>query len=175
MGLSSSQARLLNLTARMHQIEYKAAKLEAQKLQMANESTHVYNEYLNALEASKIQYKSLNADGSITYKDATLASLENGLISSYNGEVSSTPFFLRDVKTNGIYISKDYAASIGITSDSETYDGSLNQWLTEKNAPTKVVDVVDHYNTVTDYSVITSVNTVKNSNYQAYTPQYYTL
>ncbi len=31
MGLSSSQARLLNLTARMHQIEYKAAKLEVQK------------------------------------------------------------------------------------------------------------------------------------------------
>ena len=25
MGLASSQARLLNLTARMHQIEYKAA------------------------------------------------------------------------------------------------------------------------------------------------------
>ena len=29
MGLASSQARLLNLTSRMHQIEYKAAKLEA--------------------------------------------------------------------------------------------------------------------------------------------------
>ena len=49
MGLSSSQARLLNLTARMHQIEYKAAKLEAMKLQMANESTRVYEDYLEAL------------------------------------------------------------------------------------------------------------------------------
>ncbi|MCR5266264.1 MAG: hypothetical protein K6E29_06695, partial [Cyanobacteria bacterium RUI128] len=46
MGMSSSQARLLNLTARMHQIEYKAAKLEAQKLQMANESRRVYDDYL---------------------------------------------------------------------------------------------------------------------------------
>ena len=36
MGLSASQARLLSLTARMHDIEYKAQKLEAQKLQMAN-------------------------------------------------------------------------------------------------------------------------------------------
>ena len=34
MGLSASQARLLNLTARMHDIEYKAQNLEAQKLQM---------------------------------------------------------------------------------------------------------------------------------------------
>ena len=49
MGLSSSQARLLSLTGRMHDIEYKAQHLEAQKLQMANESAHVYKEYENAL------------------------------------------------------------------------------------------------------------------------------
>ena len=59
MGLASSQARLLQLTSRMHQIEYKAAKLEAQKLQMANESTRVYNDYLEALDSTKVQYKVL--------------------------------------------------------------------------------------------------------------------
>ncbi|MCR5265121.1 MAG: hypothetical protein K6E29_00830 [Cyanobacteria bacterium RUI128] len=69
MGLSSSQARLLTLTARMHQIEYKAAKLEAMKLQMANESKKVYDEYLDALEATKVQVKVLNSDGSASYKD----------------------------------------------------------------------------------------------------------
>ncbi|MCR5265948.1 MAG: hypothetical protein K6E29_05070 [Cyanobacteria bacterium RUI128] len=69
MGLSSSQARLLNLTARMHQIEYKAAKLEAQKLQMANESRRVYDEYLDALDKTKVQVKTLNNDGSASYKD----------------------------------------------------------------------------------------------------------
>ena len=69
MGLSSSQARLLNLTARMHQIEYKAAKLEAQKLQMANESARVYEDYLEALDATKIQIKKLDNTGAVTYKD----------------------------------------------------------------------------------------------------------
>ena len=69
MGLSSSQARLLNLTARMHQIEYKAARLEAMKLQMANESTRVYEDYLDALDKTKIQIKVLNTDGSVTYRD----------------------------------------------------------------------------------------------------------
>ena len=69
MGLSSSQARLLNLTSRMHQIEYKAARLEAEKLQMANESDRVYNEYLDALDKTKIQHKILTTDGSITYVD----------------------------------------------------------------------------------------------------------
>ena len=61
MGLSSSQARLLNLTARMHDIEYKAQNLEAQKLQMANESTQVYQEYENALNKQKVQFKQIGA------------------------------------------------------------------------------------------------------------------
>ena len=69
MGLSSSQARLLNLTSRMHQIEYNAARLEAMKLQMANESRRVYEDYLDALDKTKIQKKTLNADGSLTYVD----------------------------------------------------------------------------------------------------------
>ena len=75
MGLSSSQARLLTLTARMHQIEYKAAKLEAQKLQMANESRRVYDEYLEALDLTKIQKQTLNNDGSVKYIDATYNNL----------------------------------------------------------------------------------------------------
>ncbi len=69
MGLSSSQARLLNLTARMHQIEYKAARLEAMKLQMANESRRVYDEYLEALDKTKVQVKKLNSVGAATYED----------------------------------------------------------------------------------------------------------
>lgn len=71
MGLSSSQARLLNLTARMHQIEYKAAKLEAMKLQMANESSRVYDEYQEALEATKVQVKAITNDGAVTYNNVT--------------------------------------------------------------------------------------------------------
>ena len=57
------------LTARMHQIEYKAARLENMKLQMANESRRVYEDYLDAMDKTKIQIKHLTTDGSITYKD----------------------------------------------------------------------------------------------------------
>lgn len=76
MGLSSSQARLLHLTNRMHQIEYKAQRIEAQKLQLANDSDKVYQTYLEELEATKIQYKTLQEDGSITFQDATLSKLQ---------------------------------------------------------------------------------------------------
>ncbi len=75
MGLSSSQARLLNLTSRMHDIEYKAQNLEAQKLQMANESTAVYKEYEDALNKQKVQLKSVGSDGSSEYKDASFSSV----------------------------------------------------------------------------------------------------
>ena len=92
MGLSSSQARLLNLTARMHQIEYKAARLEAMKLQMANESTRVYEEYLDALDKTKIQRKSIVADGSNTYVDVTSLA-----------DLATAGIYLCKVNTNGSY------------------------------------------------------------------------
>ena len=89
MGLSSSQARLLNLTTRMHQIEYKAAKLEAEKLQMANESARAYEDYLEALETTKVQYKILTTDGSVSYND--IASYQDfidaGYAIQYNGQI----------------------------------------------------------------------------------------
>lgn len=104
MGLASSQARLLTLTARMHQIEYKAAKLEAQKLQMANESTQVYEDYLEALDATKIQYKVLTTDGSTTYQDINSYSdfLAAGYALDYNGIVYNGSTGYRDDKGNVI-------------------------------------------------------------------------
>ena len=75
MGLSSSQARLLTLTARQHSVEYAAQRLEAQKLQLANESDQVYNTYLERLDASKIQYKRVADDGAIRYDNATFNKL----------------------------------------------------------------------------------------------------
>jgi hypothetical protein len=71
MGLSSSQARLLNLTSRMHQIEYNAARIEAMKLQMANESDKAYDEYLEALDARKVVVKTIHTDGTVTFVDIT--------------------------------------------------------------------------------------------------------
>ena len=97
MGLSSSQARLLNLTSRMHQIEYKAAKLEAMKLQMANESTRVYEDYLNALEKTKVQVKAIQNDGSVTYRDLSNYGefLSAGYALVVNGNVCSDVDTLR--------------------------------------------------------------------------------
>ena len=75
MGLAASQARLLSLTARQHTLEYNAQKIEAAKLQLANDSDDVYNTYLEALDATKIQYKVVETDGTTSYEDATFTKL----------------------------------------------------------------------------------------------------
>ena len=96
MGLAASQVRLLSLTARQHTVEYEAQRIEAQKLALANESDQVYNTYLEALDATKVQYKVVSNDGSTNYNDATFANLAAaGFLFNVNGKVFNN---LDDVK-----------------------------------------------------------------------------
>lgn len=91
MGLAASQARLLTLTSRQHAIEYKAQKLEAEKLQLANDSDQVYNTYLNSLDATKVQYRIVNNDGTTAFSNATFGDLKQaGFLFSVNGVVCNT-------------------------------------------------------------------------------------
>ena len=115
MGLSSSQARLLSLTSRMHDIEYKAQKLEAQKLQMANESTHVYREYENALNMTKIQYKTIGADGSAEFLDATFNSL-----CMFNN-TGAGQYALADTDSGFIYVPQNIADTFDNTASGEDF------------------------------------------------------
>ena len=132
MGMSSSQARLLNLTARMHQIEYKAAKLEAMKLQMANESSRVYDDYLNAIDATKIQYSTISTDGTINYVDAT-----------YNG-MKNQGYELKFADSDKVIIDAATEANLKIAGNNKDYFIALETGrVTETNQ--KVNGVVEIY------------------------------
>ena len=97
MGLAASQVRLLSLTARQHSVEYEAQRIEAQKLALANDSDQVYNTYLEALDATKVQYKVVSNDGSTMYQDATFAKLaESNFLFNVGGVVCAS---LDEVKT----------------------------------------------------------------------------
>ena len=128
MGLASSQARLLTLTSRMHQIEYKVAKLEAQKLQMANESRQVYEDYLIALDSSKIQFKFITTDGSVDYKDITNYNdmLSAGYALNFRGNVYDGTVGWRDANGNNLVAVKmsdeEAKAKLGAAyTEGETY------------------------------------------------------
>ena len=141
MGMSSSQARLLTLTARMHDIEYRAAKLEAQKLQLGNDSRRVYENYLRALDAKKVQFKTLTSNGSVTFTDATLAALENGSVNGYDGITSQKTYLLQNAETGTLFLTKDFADQYGIQASNGTEIGTLEQWLDENDCPTRKVKV----------------------------------
>ena len=57
MGMAASQARLLPLTARMHEVEYQAQSIQNAKIQLATQSDQVYQNYLEALDATTLTIK----------------------------------------------------------------------------------------------------------------------
>ena len=70
MGLSASQARLLSITARMHDVEFQAQQIMNQKVELATQEDAAYEDYCAALDAKKI--KVAFGDGNTTkFVDAT--------------------------------------------------------------------------------------------------------
>lgn len=57
MGMAASQARLLTITARLHDVEYQAQSIQNAKTQLATQSDAVYQEYLEALDATTLTIK----------------------------------------------------------------------------------------------------------------------
>lgn len=55
MGMAASQARLLTLTSRLHDVEYKAQNIESQKIALATQKDELYQNYCDALDAKKFR------------------------------------------------------------------------------------------------------------------------
>ena len=144
MGMSSSQARLLSLTGRMHDIEYKAQKIQAQKLQLANESDRVYDDYLESLDKQKVMTKILNSDGSLTNTPLT-----SNLIYTY-GNLSDqfvlttrTGKALMPTSSHNIYIDSnslsDYLTALGM-------NGTFTQTVHHSEVNPAYTQAVANYN-----------------------------
>ncbi len=70
MGMAASQVRLLALTAQMHNTEFKAQRIESEKIALATQEDDIYQKYCDALDASKIQVGQLSSLGTTVYVDA---------------------------------------------------------------------------------------------------------
>ena len=60
MGMAASQARLLCITARIHDVEYQAQSIQNAKTQLATQSDAAYQEYLRELDDTTLTINSLN-------------------------------------------------------------------------------------------------------------------
>lgn len=132
MGMSSSQARLLSLTARQHDVEWRAQRLQADKLQLANDSDRVYNTYLNALNATKIQTRIYDEYNGDSFVDASLSILEHGLLDNYNGVTATNPLFLQEFDENGgtrLLVTKAIALKYGIDESTKPWTGTMDEYF----------------------------------------------
>ena len=66
MGMAASQARLLCLTARIHDVEYQAQAIQSAKVQLATQSDQVYQDYLEALDASTLTINAMDVNTGVS-------------------------------------------------------------------------------------------------------------
>ena len=86
MGMAASQARLLTITARIHDVEYQAQSIQNAKLQLATQSDEVYRNYVEALDATTMTLTTINPQSG---EKATLAATFNNMFSR-NRALSAT-------------------------------------------------------------------------------------
>lgn len=58
--MAASQARLLSITARQHDVEYKAQAIQNAKIQLATQQDRVYEDYQAALDAQSLTLTAIN-------------------------------------------------------------------------------------------------------------------
>ena len=100
MGMAASQAKLLTLTSRLHDIEYKAQHIESQKIALATQKEELYQNYCDALDATKIQVAFIQ-NGTSKYVDATFSS-----VCTYN-ENRQKQYTIRDANTGKVVVNDD--------------------------------------------------------------------
>ena len=76
MGLSASQARFLELTARRSNIEYQAQQINFQRLQLSDKMSAASSDYQDKTSNRKLVYSFNNGDG-ITQVDVTYQNYKN--------------------------------------------------------------------------------------------------
>ena len=62
MGMAASQARLLCITARIHDVEYQAQSIQNAKTQLATLSDAAYQEYLRELDDTTLTINAFDGD-----------------------------------------------------------------------------------------------------------------
>lgn len=104
MGMSASQARLLSLTSRLHDVEFQAQGVQAQKIALATRKDQVYREYTNALDATK--YEVMIQDQASGYTDYVEANFKT--CCTFNDSMVRQ-YALRDNQTGKIMVSNEIA------------------------------------------------------------------
>lgn len=75
MGMSASQARLLSITTRLTNNEFESQMISNSKMRLANETQAASDEYMKALNSTKLEYVYYDANGKQTTYDLTASTI----------------------------------------------------------------------------------------------------
>lgn len=120
MGMSASQARLLTLTSRIHDVEYQAQSIQNAKLALATQSDQVYQDYLQALDETTLTVKDNNQQ--------TVVATFNSLCGINSVNVGNFRYALKDAKGRLIVdpeIAKGYNEFKKACSDPNPYNFAI--------------------------------------------------
>ncbi len=107
MGLSASQARFLQLTARRSNVEYQAQQINFQRLQWSDKLAAVSSEYQDKTSNRKMVYNFNNGDG-ITQVDVTYQNYKNYMNQQMEGlTTAQDKFFLVSSTGNKIIVASE--------------------------------------------------------------------
>ena len=132
MGMSASQARLLSLTARMTDNENSAQDITYSKIRLANQTQELNNEYLDALDATKLTVLTGFNNSEEVYTD-----ISYGLMTGYNTVATGKQYVVTDAKGR-VLVTAQYAAAF------EAGNGDLNKFLAELGYSQATIDVSEN-------------------------------
>ncbi|MBQ6516289.1 hypothetical protein IJI31_03820 [bacterium] len=129
--MSASQVRYLTLTARIHDVENQAQRIQNQKLLLANDSDEVYQRYLDALERTKIQVRQFADDSGISqmvdvnlnilYRESCSTFTNGYMLTGVDGTLY-LPFQVNDESMGSFdNFLTTYKGFLGVTEDNDNF------------------------------------------------------
>lgn len=100
MGLAASQARLLSLTARLQDVEFKAQDLQHKKVALATQKDELYDDYCDALDATAIKVAFWGDSATTKFVEANYAN-----VCTYNKD-RCKQYALKDNKSGKMLVSE---------------------------------------------------------------------
>lgn len=107
MGMSASQARLLSLTSKLHDLEYSAQALQYTKFDLVASKQDIYDEYLDVLDSTKYQMSVLTYNGN-EFQDISYINM----VSSSAGNLHSM-YIITNTKSGQVYLPEQITSKIG--------------------------------------------------------------
>jgi len=155
MGMSASQARLLSITARLNDVEYKSQSIANTKIRLADESERLAQDYAKSLNRQKYTYTTYQT-GQAQKVDLTLGNLmqvgskyrlvsSDGkvVLNSYEkGLLNGPPFcdFVNDTNRYGENGAENYYSGYMATKKSTFQDSDIQDFISQGLTTQEAID-----------------------------------